>query len=160
MDTVANISKPFIRSSLRHRTRYWFLCSILLVIFHNLQMPNLSFDVFFDQDFINISASRGRNAPKAKPEWKVRTAPKLPPKPEVADSKGTARPPPRPTINSTRAPQRSAKTTEQKPTEEKGTTFSDAASQTSEARRKPPKLGPRKKPAPTQKPSTAKPSQS
>ncbi|MCJ1308069.1 hypothetical protein MMC25_001720 [Agyrium rufum] len=43
-------------------------------------MPNISFDIFFNDDTVNITASRGTNAPKIKPEWKVRTAPKLPPK--------------------------------------------------------------------------------
>ncbi|MCJ1254807.1 hypothetical protein MMC24_002623 [Lignoscripta atroalba] len=43
-------------------------------------MPNLSFDIFFTDDVINITASRSQNAPKVKPAWKVRTAPKLPPK--------------------------------------------------------------------------------
>ena len=44
-------------------------------------MPNISFDIFFQDDIINITASRsGGSAPKVKPAWKVRTAPKLPPK--------------------------------------------------------------------------------
>ena len=43
-------------------------------------MPNISFDVFFTDDVINVTASRSNGAPKVKPEWKVRTAPKLPPK--------------------------------------------------------------------------------
>jgi hypothetical protein len=32
-------------------------------------MPNLSFDVFYDQDFVNFTVSRGGAAPKAKPAW-------------------------------------------------------------------------------------------
>ncbi|MCJ1408846.1 hypothetical protein MMC19_002923 [Ptychographa xylographoides] len=44
-------------------------------------MPNISFDIFFQDDIINITASRSQGtAPKVKPAWKVRTAPKLPPK--------------------------------------------------------------------------------
>ncbi|KAK5070452.1 hypothetical protein LTR64_000123 [Lithohypha guttulata] len=108
-------------------------------------MPNISFDIFFDQDFINVSASRGKHAPKAKPEWKVRTAPKLPPKEQPADPAGTPRPTPRPPINSTRPPARLAgKQAEQKLLEDKAGT-SDTASQAGEkAKRKPPKLGPKK----------------
>ncbi|MCJ1328467.1 hypothetical protein MMC10_005144 [Thelotrema lepadinum] len=43
-------------------------------------MPNISFDIFFNEDTVNITATRGDKAPKVKPEWKVRSAPKLPPK--------------------------------------------------------------------------------
>jgi hypothetical protein len=43
-------------------------------------MPNINFDIFYDTDTINITASRGTNAPRAKPSWKVRQAPKLPPR--------------------------------------------------------------------------------
>ena len=43
-------------------------------------MPNISFDIFFNEDVVNITASRGNSAPKVKPSWKSRTAPKLPPK--------------------------------------------------------------------------------
>jgi len=56
-------------------------------------MPNISFDIFFDQDFINITATRTQGVPKVKPEWKVRTAPKLPPK-EVPALPKTATPRP------------------------------------------------------------------
>ena len=97
-------------------------------------MPNISFDIFFDQDFINITATRGKTAPKAKPEWKVRSAPKLPPKEKPVDHSGAVRPPTRPKINEGRAPVG-------KPVN----STSDAASQTGDTpRRKPPKLGPRK----------------
>ncbi|KIW14698.1 hypothetical protein PV08_07482 [Exophiala spinifera] len=88
-------------------------------------MPNVSFDIFFDKDFINITATRGHTAPKAKPEWKVRTAPKLPPKPQPEDHSGTPRPPPREKLTSTRqslAPRR------QLP--EKAVDNTDAVSQT------------------------------
>lgn len=103
-------------------------------------MPNISFDIFFDQDFINVSASRGKHAPKAKPEWKVRTAPKLPPKEQPADPTATPRPAARPPINSTRQPAKPAK-----PAEDKLSNASDTASQAGDKpRRKPPKLGPRK----------------
>jgi hypothetical protein len=43
-------------------------------------MPNINFDIFYDTDTFNITASRGIKAPKVKPSWKVRNAPKLPPK--------------------------------------------------------------------------------
>lgn len=43
-------------------------------------MPNITFDIFYDTDIVNITASRGSKSPKVKPAWKVRTAPKLPPK--------------------------------------------------------------------------------
>ena len=46
-------------------------------------MPNISFDIFFNQDIVNITASRSQGAPKVKPDWKVRTAPKLALKPSV-----------------------------------------------------------------------------
>jgi hypothetical protein len=98
-------------------------------------MPNISFDIFFDQDFINVTATRGRTAPKAKPEWKVRSAPKLPPKPAAPPEPGSVRPPQRPKINEA---------------DEKVTDVSDAGSQTADKpKRKPPKLGPRKSAAPT-----------
>ncbi|MCJ1302196.1 hypothetical protein MMC08_004999 [Hypocenomyce scalaris] len=56
-------------------------------------MPNISFDVFFDQDFINITATRAQGAPKVKPAWKTRVAPKLPPKELPPASKVSPRPP-------------------------------------------------------------------
>jgi hypothetical protein len=64
-------------------------------------MPNVSFDVFYDLDFINITATRSGAAPKVKPAWKVRTAPKLPPK-ELPATKAAPKPEPRPKINATR----------------------------------------------------------
>ena len=64
-------------------------------------MPNVSFDIFYDLDFINVTATRSGAAPKVKPAWKVRTAPKLPPK-ELPASKATPRPEARPKINATR----------------------------------------------------------
>ncbi|KAK5192144.1 hypothetical protein LTR47_003603 [Exophiala xenobiotica] len=101
-------------------------------------MPNISFDIFFDKDFINVTATRGHTAPKAKPEWKVRTAPKLPPKPVPEDHSGAPRPPAREKLTSTRqslAPPKQSKAA--------AGDSSDAASQTSEKaeKRKPPKLG-------------------
>lgn len=106
-------------------------------------MPNISFDIFFDKDFINVTASRGKVAPKAKPEWKVRTAPKLPPREIEEDHSGAPRPPQRPTINATRNQPSSASRAktpkvENKPAE---STASEAADK---PKRKPPKLGPRK----------------
>jgi len=108
-------------------------------------MPNVSFDIFFDQDFINISASRGKHAPKAKPDWKVRTAPKLPPKEPVAEP-GVPRPNFRPPINSTRPPAKLAhKAFEDKPQQQKPSQSSEAGSEAADKpRRKPPKLGPKK----------------
>ena len=64
-------------------------------------MPNVSFDIFYDLDFINVTATRSGAAPRVKPAWKVRTAPKLPPK-ELPASKESPRPAPRPKINATR----------------------------------------------------------
>ncbi|KAI9870764.1 MAG: hypothetical protein M1823_008647 [Watsoniomyces obsoletus] len=102
-------------------------------------MPNISFDIFFDQDFINVTATRGKTAPKAKPEWKVRSAPKLPPKPAAAPQPGVAKPPPRPKINEGRGPIGKPQPSE------KVADVSDSASQTGEkTKRKPPKLGPKK----------------
>lgn len=112
-------------------------------------MPNVSFDIFFDKDFINITATRGYKAPKAKPEWKVRTLPKLPPKPQPEDP-SNPRPPPRDKLVHSRQPQ---KQIEPAPPSEKAdqadkTDKAETSSATSQAgdkpKRKPPKLGPRK----------------
>jgi hypothetical protein len=65
-------------------------------------MPNVSFDIFYDLDFINITATRSGAAPKVKPAWKLRTAPKLPPKEVTASKSTTPRPEPRPKINAQR----------------------------------------------------------
>ncbi|KIV83776.1 hypothetical protein PV11_05771 [Exophiala sideris] len=99
-------------------------------------MPNVSFDVFFDKDFINITATRGIKAPKAKPEWKVRTVPKLPPKPVEEDHSGAPRPPAREKLTHTRQPLQASK-------QDKAADTSDGTSQNSE-RKKPAKLGPKK----------------
>ncbi len=109
-------------------------------------MPNVSFDIFFDKDFINVTATRGQVAPKAKPEWKVRTAPKLPPKPLVEDHSGAPRPLAREKLTSTRQSLGPSRQQQQPPADsEKAVDTSDAASQTSQQpRRKPPKLGPKK----------------
>ncbi|KAJ9614263.1 hypothetical protein H2200_002399 [Cladophialophora chaetospira] len=105
-------------------------------------MPNVSFDIFFDKDFINVTATRGQTAPKAKPEWKVRSAPKLPPKPVPEDTSGQPRPPPRQKLTTLRQPHQSSKAA---PSAEKATdTGSDTASQAAGEKRKPPKLGPKK----------------
>lgn len=106
-------------------------------------MPNISFDVFFDKDFINITATRGQTAPKAKPQWKVRTAPKLPPKPAEQSANGTPRPPPRDKLTSTR--QSLQKKPPSTSAADKAAETSNTASQTDvKERRKPPKLGPKK----------------
>ena len=102
-------------------------------------MPNISFDIFFDQDFINVTATRGKTAPKAKPEWKVRSAPKLPPKQQPEDHSGAPKPPGRPKINEGR--QQVGKPAQK--LADKATDASETASNAGE-RRKPPKLGPRK----------------
>jgi hypothetical protein len=101
-------------------------------------MPNISFDIFFDQDFINISASRGKTTPKAKPEWKVRTAPKLPPKEIPTNPLSTPRPAQREKLTASRKAPSKLKD-KAKPA------IVDTASQTGETpKRKPPKLGPKK----------------
>ena len=45
-------------------------------------MPNISFDIFYNTDLINFTISRSGGAPRAKPDWKIRQAPKLAPKPK------------------------------------------------------------------------------
>lgn len=58
-------------------------------------MPNISFDIFFNEDIVNVTASRSQgSAPKVKPGWKTRTAPKLPKKQEPKTS-AFAKPTPR-----------------------------------------------------------------
>ena len=47
-----------------------------------LAMPNISFDIFYTADLVNFTVSRSGGAPRAKPDWKVRQAPKLAPKPK------------------------------------------------------------------------------
>jgi len=98
-------------------------------------MPNVSFDIFFDKDFINVTATRGQTAPKAKPEWKVRTVPKLPPKPIEEVHDGAPRPPVREKLTHTRQPLQAAK--------QNKADNSDATSETAE-KKKPAKLGPKK----------------
>ena len=116
-------------------------------------MPNISFDIFFDQDFVNISAHRGR-VPRAKPGWKLRTAPKLPPKEEPVDPAATPRPERRPPINQSRPVKLGRPAGEKDEVADKPSPASDTASQSGErVRRKPPKLGPRKKPAEEAPPS-------
>ena len=99
-------------------------------------MPNISFDIFFDQDFINVTATRGKTAPRAKPEWKVRSAPKLPPK-QIEQKPGEARPPPRAKLNEGRAQVG-------KPKQDEKSTDESAAQNADKPRRKPAKLGPKK----------------
>lgn len=105
-------------------------------------MPNISFDIFFDQDFINVSASRGKTAPKEKPEWKVRTAPKLPPKEPAAGIPGAPRPPQREKLTTSRNA-----LNKQPDTSNRVTDVTDNASQVDAGetpKRKPPKLGAKK----------------
>jgi len=104
--------------------------------FHEaIPMPNISFDVFYDQDFVNFTVSRGGAAPKAKPAWKIRSAPKLPPKEIPAPTKPNARPAPREKLTASRQPQGK----QRKPS------VTDTSSQVGDApKKKPPKLGPRK----------------
>ncbi|EXJ78420.1 hypothetical protein A1O1_08820 [Capronia coronata CBS 617.96] len=111
-------------------------------------MPNVSFDIFFDKDFINVTATRGYKAPKAKPEWKVRTLPKLAPKPQPEDP-STPRPLPRDKLVHSRQPPAHQKQLEPAPASEKGENkveeISSASSQSGDKpKRKPPKLGPKK----------------
>jgi len=107
--------------------------------FHEaIPMPNISFDVFYDQDFVNFTVSRGKAAPKAKPAWKVRSAPKLPPKEIPAPTRPVARPAPREKLTASRQPHT-------KSSEQQKTSVADSSSQTGETpKRRPPKLGPRK----------------
>lgn len=59
-------------------------------------MPNISFDIFFNDDTLNFTASRSQGAPKVKPAWKVRSAPKLQPSvPKTPGTAGFAKPSPR-----------------------------------------------------------------
>ncbi|KIX97494.1 uncharacterized protein Z520_06946 [Fonsecaea multimorphosa CBS 102226] len=109
-------------------------------------MPNVSFDIFFDKDFINITATRGQTAPKAKPEWKVRTAPKLPPKPVVEDHTGTPRPPPRQKLTTLRQPVQHH--TPQDPKPEVAESVNGSTNGEDKPKRKPPKLGPKKSATP------------
>jgi hypothetical protein len=67
-------------------------------------MPNISLDFFYDIDFANITITRSQGAPKVKPAWKVKQAPKLPPKPKALPPGSTPRPTPRPKINASRFP--------------------------------------------------------
>lgn len=71
-------------------------------------MPNIQFDFFYDNDVFNFTASRSGGVPKVKPEWKVRTAPKLAPK-EKSDTVTKPNRPatksiPKPTVQSKSAP--------------------------------------------------------
>jgi hypothetical protein len=66
-------------------------------------MPNISFDIFFNDDTINLTASRSKFAPKVKPTWKIRSAPKLEPaKPKTPGvsvfAPGAQRPKPTPRV--------------------------------------------------------------
>jgi len=99
-------------------------------------MPNVSFDIFFDQDFINVTASRGKVAPKAKPEWKIRTAPKLPPKEESADPLSTPHPPKREKLTASR------QSLPAQLKQQQGENGSENS--VNGEKRKPPKLGPSK----------------
>jgi hypothetical protein len=65
-------------------------------------MVRLSGDLDIGVDFVNLTFSWPQGAPKVKPAWKVRTAPKLPPKPKALPASSTGRPPVRPKINATR----------------------------------------------------------
>jgi len=105
-------------------------------------MPNVSFDIFYDLDFINITATRSGAAPKVKPAWKVRTAPKLPPK-ELPATKAAPRPEPRPKINATRNALNEKKTPPKLSSRIQEVQSSDTDSQpaiTSKPKRAPPKL--------------------
>ncbi|EXJ82540.1 hypothetical protein A1O3_06353 [Capronia epimyces CBS 606.96] len=116
-------------------------------------MPNVSFDIFFDKDFINVTATRGYRAPKAKPEWKVRTLPKLPPKAEPEDPSRTPRPLPRDKLVHSRqslAPQKqlgqatASDRADEADKTEKAETSPPSSQAGDKSKRKPPKLGPKK----------------
>lgn len=59
-------------------------------------MPNISFDIFYNTDLVNFTVSRSGGAPKVKPDWKVRQAPKLAPKPKPTPENTFGRQAPRP----------------------------------------------------------------
>lgn len=66
-------------------------------------MGNFKVDVDYDLDFLNITLTRSQAVPKVTPAWKVRLAPKLPPKqPKALPAASVHKPPPRPKINATR----------------------------------------------------------
>lgn len=65
-------------------------------------MAHISADLIFDSDFLNFTITNANAAPKIKPAWKVRTAPKLPPKQKALPQSSVARPAPRPKINTSR----------------------------------------------------------
>jgi len=104
-------------------------------------MPNISFDIFYNTDLVNFTISRSGGAPKAKPDWKIRQAPKLAPKPK-------------PTPENTFGP---PKTSQQKPSQQKelpaGTNeveevqseAGDNAEKPKKFKKQPPKLGQAKK---------------
>jgi hypothetical protein len=70
-------------------------------------MPTISADFTYGLDFLNFTVTQSQGAPKVKPAWKVRTAPKLPPKQQALPASSTARPATRPKINASRFPNRS-----------------------------------------------------
>lgn len=105
-------------------------------------MPNVSFDIFYDLDFINVTATRSGAAPRVKPQWKVRTAPKLAPK-ELPASKDSPRPEPRPKINATRNADKEKKQPPKLSSRIQEVDSDDTASQATApkaAKRAPPKL--------------------
>lgn len=75
---------PLIQGTLKHTSLLKlstnFFNAFAEILVSRVQMPNISFDIFFNEDVVNITASRGNSAPKVKPGWKTRVAPKLPPK--------------------------------------------------------------------------------
>ena len=94
-------------------------------------MPNINFDIFFDENTLNFTASRGTKAPKVKPAWKVRNAPKLPPKE-----------PPQPAAAKAFGPKTASS--------QAASAASSASTTSSQApKRKPPKLAVKNKPVPS-----------
>lgn len=66
-------------------------------------MPSAKIDFFWEGlNFFNLTYSKSEGAPRVTAPWKIKTAPKLPPKPKALPASSTPRPEPRPTINSTK----------------------------------------------------------
>ena len=106
-------------------------------------MPNISFDIFFQDDIINVTATRSAgSAPKVKPAWKVRTAPKLPPK-EPVQPKTAAFGKPQPKQLTAPEPKAAPKPAPKT----KETPVADAETKKPAEAKKIPKLPPKAKPA-------------
>ena len=117
-------------------------------------MPNIDLQFFYDQDVFNFTATRSQSgAPKIKPAWKVRTAPKLAPK-EPKEIESSSKPTPRITDVTDSEPSKPKPAAKKIPklAPKKSAVPSDTASVTSEApqaakaasKKNIPKLAPKK----------------